>query len=288
VELRQLRYFVAVAEEHHFGRAASRLRIATPSLSQQIRALERDLRATLLHRDSHGVALTPAGESLLRHARALLARAERARSDVRTAGNGTPELVLRVATGAELVLGGSLRQLGDRAPHLRVSVVVTHGTDAVHAVREERADAAIVWAGPHEAEYLARTVLRYVSVHVAVAAGHRLAAAVAVPVGELGGETVVFFDRRLSPGAWDRMTEHLTPGPRIVIEPDHLAGSDSLLAAVAAGRGLAMTVPEIARQSAMPGIVVRPLDPPLTLPLELVWREPAEPALQQLVAVLSP
>jgi DNA-binding transcriptional LysR family regulator len=284
MELRQLRYFVAVAEEHHFGRAAARLRIATPSLSQQIRALERDLRVTLLDRNSHRVALTPAGDTLLIHARALLARAARAREDVLE----RRPLSVRVATGAQHIVGGMLRELIGRAPHLDVSMVVTQPTDAVHAVRGERADAAVVWPGSGEEESLARATLCDVGLHLVLAEHHPLAARRTVAVDALTEETVVLFPRHLAPGAWDRIAGHLLPAgaERVLVEPDHLGDADSLLTAVAAGRGVSALAPPIAERSGVDGIVLRPMDPPLTIPLELLWHEPAPGPVRELVTRL--
>lgn len=123
MELRRLRYFVAVAEERHFARAAGRLHIAAPSLSQQIRALERDLHAVLFDRGPREVQLTPAGQVLLAHARRPAGSSERARDEVRLAkeDTGHRRLTLRLATGAQYVLGQELRELQDRAPHLEVT-----------------------------------------------------------------------------------------------------------------------------------------------------------------------
>src|SRR4029078_10440707 len=91
VELRQLRYFVTVAEELNFGRAAERLHIAGPSLSQQIKALERDLKVSLFDRDRRSVTLTASGAALLPHARALVDQADELRR--RAAGLLTSEPV---------------------------------------------------------------------------------------------------------------------------------------------------------------------------------------------------
>src|SRR3954471_3713630 len=99
LDLRKLRYFVAVAEKLHFGRAADELHIAQPALSRQIRALEKDLGTPLLTRDSHGVALTDAGRQLLTDAETLLASAHAVRRRVTLAARGSRRLMVGFRAG---------------------------------------------------------------------------------------------------------------------------------------------------------------------------------------------
>jgi DNA-binding transcriptional LysR family regulator len=175
MELRQLRYFVAIAEERHFGRAALRLQIATPTLSQQLRALERSLGLRLVDRTPPGpVTLTTSGEVLLRHARILLTRADRARDETRAAGNEPEQVLLRVAFGAEHLLAAQLLQLTDD-PSLGVITLTSSTSDALLAVREESWDAAVVWDGDGDGRGLRTAVLQEVAVHLALPATHRLA-----------------------------------------------------------------------------------------------------------------
>jgi DNA-binding transcriptional LysR family regulator len=293
MELRQLRYFVAVAEEGHFGRAAHRLRIATPTLSQQLRVLERDVRAVLVDRRRPGaLSLTPAGKVLLRHARILLARADRARDELLAAHGNSEQITLRVASGAEHVLGPQLRCLADEVTHLDVVTISSVTVDAVRAVREETADAAIVWNGIGRERGLTVALLRHVPVHLALPRAHALAGAASVNVADLAEETIVLFPRSLSPPVWDRFYRHLLPGgvtrpDQVCTQPDAINAPEAVLRAVAAGMGLAPAVEATALHAMVDGIVLRALDPPLSLPLKLIWREPASASLLQLVALLA-
>jgi DNA-binding transcriptional LysR family regulator len=149
VELRQLRYFIAVAEELHFGRAAERLLIAGPSLSQQIKALERDLGVRLFDRDRRSVALTPAGAALLPHVRALLERADDLRNRAaRIAGSEPvrlgyvswlpPDLTTRTSEVARLHTGAWVEP-----SHVQAARVADGGLDL-----------AVCWIPAHELDDL--------------------------------------------------------------------------------------------------------------------------------------
>jgi DNA-binding transcriptional LysR family regulator len=140
VELRQLRYFVAVAEELHFGRAAERLLIAGPSLSQQIKALERDLGVALFDRDRRSVALTPAGTALLPHTRALLERADDLR---RRAGQLSGSDPVRLGYVNWLPADLGTRTSGVAQLHIDTWVVPSHAQAA--RVAEGGLDLAVCW-----------------------------------------------------------------------------------------------------------------------------------------------
>ena len=146
VELRQLHYFVEVAETLHFGRAAERLHIGQPAVSQQIRRLERELGVDLFDRSSRLVRLTPAGQRLLPEARAVLVATARARRAVEDDSSARPAAVLRLGTSSGLGdnLDRLLESFRDVAPAVRVELVSASTAARLDRVRSGQLDAAFV------------------------------------------------------------------------------------------------------------------------------------------------
>jgi DNA-binding transcriptional LysR family regulator len=291
VDLRQLRYFLTVAEERRFSAAARRLHVAAPSLSQQIRALERDLRVTLFDRTPRGAELTPSGRVLAERARVILAEVDRAREDVRSAEpSGREQVTLRVCTMADRVLDGPLRTVGLAIAGVEVFVTSSPGDDAIEAVRQARADAAVVWSRPQKQRDLDGVVLGSVLFGIVLPLGHPLADRTAILVAALGHESVVMFPFPPFAGIWQRTVDHLLPGGvqpgQVVVEPDLINSPEAMLRAVAAGSAVAPGILGVAEHMGVGGIVVLPLDPPLLLDLEVVWRRPARPAVRSLVDFL--
>lgn len=158
MELRTLRYFVAVAEELHFGRAAARLQMTQPPLSRAIQRLETDLGCALLRRSPSGVALTPAGALLYEEARALLAQAERARARVVAAAGATTVTLGTLADSVEQTGAALAAAFRDRHPGVRVAVREADFADPTAGLRAGLVDVALTRA-PFASDGIATHVL---------------------------------------------------------------------------------------------------------------------------------
>jgi DNA-binding transcriptional LysR family regulator len=146
MELRSLRYFVAVAEELHFGRAAARLHMTQPPLSRAIKQLEADLGAELLHRSATGVTLTAAGAALYDEARTLLARADQARARVSAAAGPAALTIGTLADSAEQAGGRLTAEFRRRHPGVHVRVREAELTDPTAGLRAGLVDVALTRA----------------------------------------------------------------------------------------------------------------------------------------------
>src|SRR4051812_45491856 len=190
LEVRQLRYFVAVAEELHFGRAAERLGMAQPPLSRAIRELERQLGVLLLKRTTRQVTLTPAGEVLLRDARTALDAISAAGRRAQHAGEPTPRL--RLALKADID-GGLLPRIldayaGEEAA-LPVELVLGRFGEQAQTVRDGRADAGLL-LGPFDDRGLDYEPLVTEPFLVAMAAADPLAARPCLRLADLAGRSL--------------------------------------------------------------------------------------------------
>jgi DNA-binding transcriptional LysR family regulator len=185
LDLRKVRYFVAVAEELHFGRAAERLHIAQPALSRQIKALEDDLKVRLFARDKRATELTPAGEQLLADARPLLASAEGARRRLLRAAQRTRTFTVGFMPG--LIVTAAVRELSRRHPSLAVEVVRTSWNDQTEVLHDGRVDVGYVRLPVDRRDLEVRDLLSEPRVAV-LPADHPLAGKGALSIADLAGE----------------------------------------------------------------------------------------------------
>jgi DNA-binding transcriptional LysR family regulator len=204
LELRRLRYFVAVAEELHFGRAAERLHIAQPPLSQQIRRLENELGVELLRRNRRRVDLTDAGRMLLESARPLLAEADRIEKLLRRAGEGTVgRLTIGfVGTASYETLPAILRAFRGRFPDVELRLEELTTGPQVAALRARRIDVGLV-RPPVDDTSLRLTALVKEQLVAALPDSHPLAAFATVRVEQLAPEPFILFLREHGTGLYN-------------------------------------------------------------------------------------
>jgi len=194
MELRQLRYFVAVAEELHFGHAAQRLRIAQPALSRQIQALEKELLVQLLFRNRRRVQITPAGTVFLDRARLILARADEAvLAAQRASGGVSGSLNLGFVGSATYdVLPGVLRAFRQAAPHVELTLSEMTVHAQIEALTEKRIDVGLLRL-PAKTEGLAFRTISREPLYVALPSSHRLARLPALRLSALAREPFVLY-----------------------------------------------------------------------------------------------
>ncbi|MFJ3296800.1 LysR family transcriptional regulator [Streptomyces bacillaris] len=288
MELRHLNAFLAVAEELHFGRAAKRLQMAQPPLSQQIRQLERELGVQLFHRNTRSVRLTSAGESFLDPVRTVLDDLDTAVRAARSAGKGEYGRVAIGFAGASSHETLPRLTRAVRAAHPGLELVMTgqtYANTALSRVADGSLDLGFVRL-PVTRPGVVHRVIDQEELVCALPSDHPLARRVSVPLDVLAGEPFVSFPANSGSTVRDAMTEACESAgftPRVVQEaPD----SYTILALVAAGVGVTLTVTSV-QHIQQNGLVYRRIaGPPIRLSAALAWR-PDNPsaALRAVLAV---
>lgn len=288
--LRRLRSFVAVSEELNFRRAAERVCVTQPALSQQVRELEAELGAALFERDRRRVALTAAGAALLGPAREALAILDAAAAEVRRLGDAAAR-TLRLGYVEYMnlpFLSPALRRLAERRPDIVVEPQEMFSAAAIAALLERRIDLGFAFQPVGHPDLASRPVLRGRWM-LAMPEGHPLAAGAEVPGPALAGRRLVLFARHLNPPLHDALVAGLArvagAEPEVAYRTAQAHVGPSL---VAEGVGLFVYASYVLRQLP-PGIVSRPIAGLPPLELAAVWRGDARtPAVRAFLEALGP
>jgi DNA-binding transcriptional LysR family regulator len=262
VELRHLRYFVAVAEELHFRRAAERLYVAQPAVSEQVRKLEGELGVRLFDRTHRSVALTEAGTALLEEARRVLRQADIAQTAARTAARGSAER-LRIGHLPDLLptsVARALRMLGSAPLRVNVRLETGPALRLIGQLRARHLDAVIVGL-PVPMNGLRVTRTGSEGVVAALPSSHPHAASRSVSLARLAPERVVVLPRDTNPAFHSAIVSMcrdvgLTPTLDEVSEPR----TEHALLAVASGAGMALLPASAAERHVMPGVRFVPVE----------------------------
>ena len=257
-----MRYFVAVAEERHFGRAARRLRLSQPPLSAQIKRLEEELGVKLLERSSRRVVLTDAGDAFLGRARGILEEVEEAREVARGAERGLRgRLAVGFISSATLhLLPPTVRLFGERFGGVEVELKELTSAQQIDALYEGDIRVGLVRL-PLRAPGLRFERLLEEPLLVALPSGHALEALERVPLESVRDLPLIFVSRQLMPSLHAQIVElyqRVDAFPKVAQYAVHL---QTIIGLVASGVGLAI-LPASAERVGREGVVYRPLDAP--------------------------
>jgi LysR family hca operon transcriptional activator len=274
VELRHLRYFVAVAEELNFTRAAARLHTSQPSLSQQIRQLEAEIAVPLLERSRHHVALTNGGRIFLREAKDILGRIDHAGRLAKQAADGRAgDLSVGTFPAADVRILPALRPLvATHLPNLRLILHSKYAVEPIKGLQSGALDVAFM-RGPLNVDGLEIIELLREAIVVVLPAHHALARRKRIPVQILHDLPCITMDRSLAPSLHDAIVSlyrqaHIRM--HAVSRADNVLGHLQL---VQEGLGFAL-LPDSVRSLLPPGVVLKPLDcePVPVVSIVVAWK----------------
>jgi DNA-binding transcriptional LysR family regulator len=288
MELRHLRYFVAVAEEQHYGRAAQRLRLAQPSLSRQIQDLEQEIGFELFDRLPRGVRLSAAGKAYLEDVRSILGQVSAATDRAGRVARGLAG-TLRVGFPESAswhgIVPDSFRRFRHEQPDAELQLSPMSSLEQVQALRAGSLDAGFVFSFPKSDPDLDQLVVATQHLVLAAPRRHLLTRNSRLRLRDLTDADFIWFPRRQSPVYYDRLMQACARGglsPRIVQEAVDQA---TILSLVVCGLGMAF-VSEATRWRCPRDVVLRPVvDLSLAIDFSLVWRnDNASPLLARFVA----
>lgn len=275
IELRHLRYFVAVAEELHFGRAAQRLHIAQPPLSQQIRKLEETIGHSLFQRTSRNVKLTAAGEELLKRAQQTLRKVAEDIDNTRRVGRGEVGTLTVgfIASSMLTVFPQMLSTYRRQFPEVELRLREFYTSGLLRALRDGTADIGFTRDAGSDEDGVHTEVLLPEPYIAVVPIRHPLAQRSSLRVSDLRGEPFVLFSPSVGQSAWDkveRLCRHGGFRPRVVQEAPHWL---SILRLVSAGLGVTIASACVAGIADDQVRCLRLRDAKIFSHLELAYRE---------------
>lgn len=274
MELRHLRYLVAVAEELHFGRAAIRLNISQPPLSQQIRQLEEELGVRLFDRTKREVRLTEAGKRVVSEAHQVLGQIDHFAKVAAQAGEGEiGHLSIGVPGGVNEILVETLKLVARRYPAIRLELQYMTTGVQIEALREGHIHVGFLNL-PVQEPILALETVRKEPLYVAMPKGHPLARHQRIPVSELKGQRVIIFPRRVAPGLHDAITGMCRSAGfslNAIHETDNVVAGLTL---VSAELGISFCTPSVRRL--WPDLIFRPVRSPVHVEQAVAYRRDAQ------------
>lgn len=273
MDLRQLRYFVAVAEELHFTRAARRVRVAQPTLSHQVRLLEKELGITLFRRTKRRVELTYPGQILLLEAQRLLASTADAIQAVQSAEAGQVGRLTVICgpTTAYVGLLGIFQLYRRLSPRVDVRLLESPVRDAVVTVERGNADVGLV-VPYFTSSLVERETVMELPLLAALPKSHPLASAKSISLKQLAGDTFVLFGHQRGSGYYERVLKICELSgftPKVLEEMEHIY---TLLYLVSAGYGVSL-VPQTLDPAQHREVALVPLEEPAaTVEFAMIWR----------------